>query len=120
MAIFSITHRDSSSKARAGVLQTPHGPIETPVFMPVGTQGTVKTLDASEVEAMGYPVLLSNTYHLFLRPGLDTLVKAGGLHKFMAWPRAILTDSGGYQVFSLAARCVLSEDGVEFSSHVDG
>ncbi len=118
--IFEITHRDPATKARVGVLQTAHGPVETPVFMPVGTQGTVKTLGSEDLVAMGAGIILSNTYHLFLRPGLDILKQAGGLHKFMAWPNAILTDSGGYQVFSLAARCKQSEEGVEFASHVDG
>ena len=117
---FTVTHRDPKTKARAGVLQTAHGAIETPVFMPVGTQGTVKTLGSEDLIAMGAGIILSNTYHLFLRPGLDILKQAGGLHKFMAWPNAILTDSGGYQVFSLAARCKQSEEGVEFASHVDG
>ncbi|MCB4756226.1 MAG: tRNA guanosine(34) transglycosylase Tgt [Elusimicrobia bacterium] len=117
---FSIIKKDSSSKARAGILQTPHGTVETPVFMPVGTQGSVKTMGAEELEQMGYQILLSNTYHLILRPGSETLKNAGGLHKFMSWPRALLTDSGGYQVFSLAPRCKISETGVEFSSHVDG
>lgn len=117
---FQLIKKDSSTKARAGVLQTAHGPVETPVFMPVGTQATVKTMGSEDIQSLGFPILLSNTYHLFLRPGLDTLVKAGGLHKFMAWPGAILTDSGGYQVFSLAARCKLSEEDVEFHSHVDG
>jgi queuine tRNA-ribosyltransferase len=117
---FSISHRDSSSKARAGVLMTPHGPVETPVFMPVGTQGAVKTLEANDLATMGYQIMLSNTYHLFLRPGENILKKAGGLHKFMGWNNSILTDSGGYQVLSLAARCKMSEEGVEFSSHVDG
>ncbi|MBV9079762.1 MAG: tRNA guanosine(34) transglycosylase Tgt [Elusimicrobia bacterium] len=117
---FHVGHRDAQSKARAGVLQTAHGPVETPVFMPVGTQGTVKTLGSEDLQAMGSQIILSNTYHLFLRPGLDVLKKAGGLHSFMAWPGAILTDSGGYQVFSLAMRCKQSEEGVEFQSHVDG
>lgn len=117
---FKLIARDAHSKARAGVLKTPHGEIQTPVFMPVGTQATVKMLDSKEVESMDYKIILANTYHLFLRPGVDILMKAGGLHSFMAWPRAILTDSGGYQVFSLATRCKLSEEGVEFSSHVDG
>ncbi len=120
MTIFSISHRDAGSKARAGVLQTAHGSIETPVFMPVGTQGTVKTMGSEDMERMACKILLGNTYHLFLRPGLDTLLKAGGLHKFMGWPGAILTDSGGYQVFSLASRCKVSEQSVEFHSHVDG
>lgn len=117
---FKITHRDKSTKARAGELITPHGVVETPVFMPVGTQASIKTMESSEVEAIGAQIILANTYHLFLRPGLETLVESGGLHKFMAWPKGILTDSGGYQVFSLAARCRLMEEGVEFSSHVDG
>lgn len=120
MSVLTLTHHDPASKARAGVLHTPHGPVETPVFMPVGTQATVKTMDSLEIKQMGYRILLCNTYHLFLRPGLGTLQKAGGLHKFMAWDNAILTDSGGYQVFSLATRCKIEEDGVEFSSHVDG
>ncbi len=119
-AVFTVLHRDPHSRARAGTLVTPHGVIETPVFMPVGTQGGIKTLGSSEVAEMGYRILLSNTYHLFLRPGRETLIKAGGLRRFMSWPHAILTDSGGYQVFSLATRCRISEDGVEFSSHVDG
>lgn len=117
---FSVSHRDPSSKARAGTLVTPHGTIETPVFMPVGTQASVKTMASTEIEEMGYGILLANTYHLFLRPGLETLQKAGGLHSFMSWPKAILTDSGGFQVLSLAARCQMSEEGVDFSSHVDG
>ncbi len=120
MSSFFISHRDPSSKARAGILRTAHGDVETPVFMPVGTQGTVKTLGSEDLIAMKAGIILSNTYHLFLRPGLDVLKNAGGLHKFMAWPNAILTDSGGYQVFSLAARCRQSEEGVEFASHVDG
>lgn len=118
--VFSVLHRDPSSKARAGTLRTPHGVIETPVFMPVGTQASVKTQGSEDMEGMGCKILLANTYHLFLRPGIETLTKAGGLHKFMAFPGAILTDSGGYQVFSLASRCKLSENGVEFHSHVDG
>ena len=117
---FHIEYKDSNTKARAGRLTTPHGVIETPVFMPVGTQASVKTMGATEVNDMGYKIILANTYHLFLRPGLETLQKAGGLHKFMSWPGSILTDSGGYQVFSLATRCRMSGDGVEFSSHVDG
>src|SRR5688572_28961339 len=98
--VFSVSHRDSRSRARAGQLVTPHGVIETPVFMPVGTQGGIKTLASTEVEEMGYRLILSNTYHLFLRPGGETLKKAGGLHRFMSWSHALLTDSGGYQVFS--------------------
>lgn len=118
--VFHVDSALAGGAARAGTLRTPHGTVETPVFMPVGTQGTVKTLSSSEVEEMGYRVVLGNTYHLFLRPGFDVLRKAGGLHRFMSWNGAILTDSGGYQVLSLAPRCSLSEEGVEFSSHVDG
>jgi queuine tRNA-ribosyltransferase len=117
---FIVTHRDAQTKARAGILKTAHGDIETPVFMPVGTQASVKLVGADEVAAMGYRIILSNTYHLFLRPGETTLKDAGGVHAFMSWPNALLTDSGGYQVFSLATRCKLSEEGVEFTSHVDG
>jgi hypothetical protein len=120
MGIFTVSHRDKTSKARAGVLMTAHGPIETPVFMPVGTQGSVKTLSSDDVWNMGYRIKLANTYHLFLRPGQELLQKAGGLHKFISWPGALLTDSGGYQVLSLAARCKITEDGAEFSSHIDG
>lgn len=97
-----------------------HGTVQTPVFMPVGTQATVKTLSAGDVERLGFEIILANTYHLLLRPGLETLERAGGLHRFMGWPRNILTDSGGYQVFSLASRRDVSEEGVRFSSHVDG
>ncbi|MCG3203472.1 MAG: Queuine tRNA-ribosyltransferase [Elusimicrobia bacterium] len=118
--MFKVLHSSSENKARAGILQTSHGSIETPVFMPVGTQASVKTMGSEDMLAMNCEVLLANTYHLFLRPGQETLLKAGGLHKFMAFPKAILTDSGGYQVFSLASRCKLSENGVEFHSHVDG
>lgn len=120
MSDFKITHKDPQSKARAGILMTSHGQVETPVFMPVGTQASVKMVSSDEVVDMGYKVILGNTYHLFLRPGADLLKRAGGLHAFMAWPNTILTDSGGYQVLSLAARCKMNEDGVEFSSHVDG
>jgi queuine tRNA-ribosyltransferase len=117
---FTILAQDPSTKARAGELITPHGKIETPVFMPVGTQATVKTLGSEEVESIGFSIILANTYHLYLRPEREILHRAGGLHSFMSWPRSILTDSGGYQVFSLASRCKMSENGVEFSSHIDG
>ncbi len=117
---FKITHTDSKSKARAGILTTAHGPVETPVFMPVGTQGTIKMLTSEDVADLGYKIILGNTYHLFLRPGENIIRKAGGLQKFMSWPHSILTDSGGYQVLSLAARCKMTEEGAEFSSHVDG
>jgi queuine tRNA-ribosyltransferase len=106
--------------ARAGLLQTAHGPVRTPVFMPVGTQATVKALAVSDLRALGAEILLGNTYHLALRPGAPTIERLGGLHRFMGWPQAILTDSGGYQVFSLAARRNVDEDGVTFRSHIDG
>jgi queuine tRNA-ribosyltransferase len=106
--------------ARAGVVETAHGPVETPVFMPVGTQGTVKALSSADVTALGARIILGNTYHLALRPGAEQVRARGGLHKFMAWPRAILTDSGGFQVFSLRERSRLDEDGVTFRSHIDG
>lgn len=106
--------------ARIGVYHTPHGDVETPVFMPVGTKATVKALSPHELKEMGSQIILSNTYHLYLRPGHDLVKKAGGLHKFMAWDRPILTDSGGFQVFSLAARRKITEEGVRFSSHIDG
>ena len=106
--------------ARAGELVTPHGVVSTPLFMPVGSQGTVKTLTPEEVKQIGYGMVLANTYHLYLRPGIGVVGKLGGLHKFMAWDGAILTDSGGYQVFSLSPLCKVSEEGVKFRSHIDG
>jgi queuine tRNA-ribosyltransferase len=115
---FEVQARDGA--ARAGILQTAHGPIETPVFMPVGTQATVKALAVSDLNALGAQVLLGNTYHLELRPGAELIERQGGLHRFMGWPRAILTDSGGFQVFSLAERRLIDEDGVTFRSHIDG
>jgi queuine tRNA-ribosyltransferase len=115
---FSLTHRDGG--ARRGVIATPHGTIETPVFMPVGTQGAIKAVVARDLEEMGADVVLGNTYHLYLRPGDDLIARRGGLHRFIAWPHAILTDSGGYQVFSLAARRTIEEEGVHFRSHLDG
>jgi len=108
------------SKARAGELLTPHGTVATPVFLPVGSQGAVKTLTPVEVKDMGIAMVLANTYHLYLRPGIAVIEKMGGLHKFMAWDRAILTDSGGYQIFSLASLRQVSDDGVIFRSHIDG
>jgi queuine tRNA-ribosyltransferase len=107
-------------KARAGRLLTPHGEVETPVFMPVGTVGTVKGMPQDVLEELGVQILLGNTYHLYLRPGVDTVRKLGGLHRFMAWPRAILTDSGGFQVFSLNELRKVTEEGVTFRSHLDG
>ena len=107
-------------KARTGKITTPHGEVETPVFMPVGTQATVKTMTPEELEAIGSEIILGNTYHLFLRPGDDLVAKFGGLHKFMNWKKPILTDSGGFQVFSLGAIRKIKEEGVEFRSHIDG
>jgi len=118
---FSITAKDRHSKARAGVFETDHGVVETPAFMPVGTQGTVKAVNQSLLEHdIKAQIVLSNTYHLYLRPGTEILEKAGGLHKFMNWQKPILTDSGGYQVYSLSSLRKLKEDGVEFRSHLDG
>lgn len=108
------------TKARRGRLHTPHGTVETPAFMPVGTQGTVKTVGSEDLEAMGFELILSNTYHLSLRPGSDLVDRLGGLGKFMSWKGSILTDSGGYQVMSLSKTRKLAEDGVEFRSHLDG
>ncbi len=118
--IYKLLKKDTSSAARRGVVALSHGTVQTPVFMPVGTQATVKTLSSEDVESLGYEIILANTYHLFLRPGIDMLEQAGGLHKFMSWDRNILTDSGGFQVFSLANRRQITEDGATFSSHVDG
>lgn len=115
-----IIKKDSRTKARLGKLQTPHGVIDTPVFMPVGTQATVKTMSPEELKEIGAKIILSNTYHLFLRPGHELIAKAGGLHKFMNWDGAILTDSGGFQVFSLGDLRKITEEGVEFRSHHDG
>ncbi len=118
---FSIVGRDPSSSARAGYLQTDHGTIETPIFMPVGTAGTVKAVHQRELSNdIQAQIILGNTYHLYLRPGTDILVKAGGLHSFNGWSGPILTDSGGYQVYSLSARRKLDEKGVTFQSHIDG
>jgi queuine tRNA-ribosyltransferase len=106
--------------ARRGELQTPHGVVQTPAFMPVGTRGAVKAVTARDVEDVGAEIILGNTYHLYLKPGDDLIARAGGLHNFIAWPRPILTDSGGYQVFSLASMRRIREDGAEFRSHIDG
>lgn len=102
------------------IIKTPHGELKTPFFMPIATQGAVKTLSSFDVERLGSPILLANTYHLYLRPGMEVMTQFGGLHNFMSWRGAILTDSGGYQVFSLAKMRKLNEEGVEFSSHIDG
>jgi queuine tRNA-ribosyltransferase len=115
-----ILKKDPASRARRGRLHTPHGVVETPVFMPVGTQATVKTLSPEQVWDLGARIILSNTYHLYLRPGHDLVQEAGGLHKFMNWKGAVLTDSGGFQVFSLSELRKITEEGVEFRSHLDG
>ncbi|MEP6645121.1 MAG: tRNA guanosine(34) transglycosylase Tgt, partial [Acidobacteriaceae bacterium] len=109
-----------SGSARAGRLLTPHGEVETPVFMPVGTLASVKGVSQDLLEDLGVQILLGNTYHLYLRPGVEQVRKLGGLHRFMSWPRAILTDSGGFQVFSLSELRKVSEEGVTFRSHLDG
>ena len=120
-SLFHIDASDPQSRARAGVLQTDHGAIETPIFMPVGTQGTVKGLHQSELtDQVNADIILGNTYHLYLRPGIDILSAAGGLHKFIGWDRPMLTDSGGYQVYSLEGMRKITEDGVKFRSHIDG
>ena len=115
---FQVTHTEG--RARVGVLSTAHGAIETPAFMPVGTLGAVKAVTHRDLESVGADILLSNTYHLYLRPGDDLIARRGGLHRFIGWNKPILTDSGGYQVFSLAARRVINEEGARFRSHLDG
>lgn len=121
MAISFEVHKQSSdTEARTGLLRTARADIETPVFMPVGTQATVKTMTPEEVAGLGFRIILSNTYHLHLRPGEDIVREAGGLHRFMNWPHAMLTDSGGFQVFSLAKLRKIEEEGVKFQSHLDG
>ena len=117
---FEILAEDKVTRARAGLLHTPHGVIETPIFMPVGTGGTVKGMTQDELEALGVQILLGNTYHLYLRPGHELIREAGGLHRFMSWPHPILTDSGGFQVMSLKSLGRVTEDGVWFRSHLDG
>jgi queuine tRNA-ribosyltransferase len=117
---FSFSIQDTAGSARTGVFTTPHGPVETPTFMPVGTLASVKSLDPVDLVQMGATMILGNAYHLHLRPGDDVVHQIGGLHKFMCWDGPILTDSGGFQVFSLAQLRTVSEDGVEFQSHIDG
>lgn len=135
-SFFSLLHQDKNSRARTGVITTDHGVIQTPMFMPVGTQGSVKTLDQSDLEAMHAQIILGNTYHLHLRPGAELIAEQGGLHRFMHWARPILTDSGGFQVFSLGTKkqgennsdsppsqghlVTIDEEGVTFTSHLDG
>jgi queuine tRNA-ribosyltransferase len=117
---FKLIHRDKKTAARLGQIETPHGQIATPVFMPVGTQATVKAMTPEELEEIGARIILANTYHLHLRPGSKLIAEAGGLHKFMHWESPILTDSGGYQVFSLSKLNRITEEGVYFQSHIDG
>ena len=118
---FELIKTDTATKARAGKITTAHGVIETPIFMPVGTLGTVKGIHQRELkEDINPDIILGNTYHLYLRPSTAILEKAGGLHQFMNWDRNILTDSGGYQVYSLAANRKITEEGVKFKSHIDG
>jgi queuine tRNA-ribosyltransferase len=117
---FNLLTKDKNTKARLGQLITPHGNVNTPVFMPVGTQATVKAMTPEELEELGAELILSNAYHLYLRPGHELIRSLGGLHNFMHWQRPILTDSGGYQLFSLSDFCRVSEQGVNFQSHIDG
>jgi len=118
---FILQHTDSKSEARAGIITTDHGQIETPIFMPVGTQGAVKAVHFSELEQdIGAGIILANTYHLYLRPGIEVLEQVGGIHRFNGWSKPVLTDSGGFQVFSLSGNRKLKEEGAEFRSHIDG
>ena len=118
---FNLQHTDQNSNARAGLISTDHGTIETPIFMPVGTSASVKAVHLHELkDEIKAQIILGNTYHLYLRPGLEIMEQAGGLHKFNGWDKPILTDSGGYQVFSLSANRKLKEEGAHFRSHIDG
>ena len=117
---FNLVKKDARTHARRGVVHTPHGDIQTPIFMPVGTQATVKAMTERELKEIGSQIILSNTYHLHIRPGEELIREAGGLHRFMSWDRPILTDSGGFQVFSLASLRKIKEEGVHFRSHLDG
>jgi len=118
--VFSIHHQDRRCSARTGELRLPHGPVTTPAFMPVGTAGSVKGLEPEQVAALGFRLILANTYHLYLRPGMTVLAELGGLHSFTGWRHNILTDSGGFQVYSLSRLRRMHADGVEFQSHIDG
>ena len=120
MFSFKVTEQDINSKARCAELVTSRGIIKTPVFMPVATQGSVKTISQRELKECSAEIILANAYHLYLRPGLDIIQEAGGLHNFMSWQKPLLTDSGGYQIFSLALLRKFKEEGVEFQSHIDG
>jgi len=120
LSIFNQKHKDAHCKARTGVMHLPHGDVQTPVFMPVGTNATVKAMTKDWLEEIGFEIILANTYHLYLRPGSDLLEKAGGLHGFSGWKRNFLTDSGGFQVFSLSQFRKITPEGVKFQSHIDG
>src|SRR5438045_5065488 len=120
MMKFELLDKDTRTRARRGRLHLAHGTVETPIFMPVGTQATVKAMTPDQLRDLQVEILLCNSYHLLLRPGHDVIGRLGGLHKFMSWDRPILTDSGGYQVFSLAELRKISDDGVQFQSHLDG
>ena len=119
-SLYTVTHQDAGSNARTGIMHLPHGPVETPVFMPVGTNGTVKAMTVEDLNEIGFQIILSNTYHLYLRPGVDVISASKGLHSFMHWGKNILTDSGGFQVFSLAPFRKITEAGAKFRSHIDG
>src|SRR5688572_4341067 len=120
MVRFELLHQDASTGARRGRLHTPHGTVETPVFMPVGTVGSVKAVGPDELRELGAQIILGNTYHLMLRPGEGLVRELGGLHGFISWDRAMLTDSGGFQVFSLSEKREITEEGAAFRSHLDG
>jgi len=120
IAAFRTTARDPHSAARTGLLETPHGIVDTPAFMPVASQGTVKALTHAQVEGLGADIILLNSYHLFLRPGVDDIEALGGLHRFISWAKPILTDSGGFQIYSLSSLVRISDEGVRFASHLDG
>jgi len=117
---FKVLRKDPASGARLGIMTTLHGEVETPAFMPVGTQGTVKGLTPEQLERLGVSIVLANTYHLYLRPGHELVRSLGGLHRLMGWSHPILTDSGGFQVYSLSPLVKISQEGVRFSSHLDG
>ena len=117
---FEVTSKDTSSQARCGIMHLPHGDVQTPVFMPVGTKGTVKAVSKDDLEEIGFEIILANTYHMYLRPGADIVQEGGGLHGFTGWKRNFLTDSGGFQVFSLSSLRKIKNDGVEFRSDIDG
>lgn len=120
LSIFTQLHADAGSRARTGIMELPHGQVRTPVFMPVGTSATVKAMTKDDLEEIGFEILLANTYHLYLRPGVDIVEEAGGLHGFSLWSKNFLTDSGGFQVFSLAPFRKITDQGVAFQSHIDG